>query len=303
LLRIIGILIPVIILVIYLSISGAILDFIDYAILGISTFTNKISYFGLFQDENIEIRILSILVPMTIVTMAIILIISKFVKKENKEIQNILTIFIYSLSIIVVMYPISDKIHFLIGSFIAIIGLAYIICLLVKKIYNKINYEKKYKLYKIVSLLVWLGIFVWITTTGVNNIYKYVKIEKNIKIPHYKNIEVWEELTDKINSIDNYILTKEKEGKSVYILDAEAAIYMIPLDKYNKDYDMFLKGNIGKEGEEGQIQKIRQKKENEIYLIRNKNIKANWQTPLKVTQYIRDNLDKTGEIETYEIYK
>ena len=90
---------------------------------------------------------------------------------------------------------------------------------------------------------------------------------------------------------------------SVYILDAEAAIYMIPLDKYNKDYDMFLKGNIGKDGEEGQIQKIKQKEENALYLILRKNISLNWQMPENVINYIRENLELVEEISIYEVYK
>ena len=54
----------------------------------------------------------------------------------------------------------------------------------------------------------------------------------------------------------------EKENKEVYILDAEAAVYNIPLDKYTKNYDMFLKGNIGKDGEEGIIKQIQKDSEN-----------------------------------------
>ena len=89
----------------------------------------------------------------------------------------------------------------------------------------------------------------------------------------------------------------------MYILDAEAAIYMIPIDKYNKDYDMFLKGNIGKDGEQGQIEKIKQKNDNEIILVRKSNLKTNWQTPKEVVKYVRENLEKIGEINIFEIYK
>ena len=78
---------------------------------------------------------------------------------------------------------------------------------------------------------------------------------------------------------------------------------MIPINKYNKDYDMFLKGNIGKDGEEGQIEKIKQKDENTIYLIKRKGLNLNWQTPLKVIEYVRENLKLTGEISIYEIYQ
>ena len=98
-------------------------------------------------------------------------------------------------------------------------------------------------------------------------------------------------------------MEKEKEGKRVYILDAEAALYMIPIDRYNKNYDMFLKGNIGKDGEDGQIEKIKQRQENELYLIRREDIKQNWQTPLNVINYIRENLQLVEKISIYEVYK
>lgn len=301
--RIIGILIPVAVLFIYLIITGAIQEFINYAVLGISTFSNKIPYTRLFQSSKTEIKILSILMPISIMLMAIILIIAKFLKKENEKVQNLLTILIYSLSIIIVMYPISDEIHFLIGSLISIIGLIYIFSMLGKKLYDKINYTKKYKVYKIISLVIWILIFAIILTMAINNIYVYVKTEKNTEIEHFKNIEIGQNLKNRINEIDQYILEKEQEGKKVYILDAEAAIYMIPIDKYNKDYDMFLRGNIGKDSEQGQIEKIKQRRENELYLIRKENLNLNWQTPVNVIKYIRDNLEKIEEISIYEVYK
>ena len=301
--RIIGILIPVVILFIYLIASRALQEFINYAVIGITTFSNKISYLGLFKNEKIEIRIFSMLMPISIILMAITLIFTKFLKMENIKIKNLLTILMYSLSIIIVMYPISDEIHFLIGSFISIVGLAYMLSLLCQNIYVQINYSRKYKLYKIVSLIIWILIFTLISVKSINNLYVYIKTEKNIDIQYFKNVEVGDGLKQRINDIDDYILKMEKEGRKVYILDAEAAIYMIPLDKYNKDYDMFLKGNIGKDGEEGQIEKIKQKDESTLYLIRKKNMKSNWQTPMNVVKYIRDNLVRIGEISIYEIYK
>lgn len=301
--RILGIILPVIILIIYLIATGAIYEFINYAVLGIKTFSNKISYFGLLESDKIEIKLLSVLVPLSIIVSGIILIITNIMKKENEKINKLLTMLIYSLSIIIVMYPISDEIHFIIGSIIAIISIIYMIGLLSEKIYNKIPLKSKYKMYKIITLLIGLSLFVVLSVKGFENIYNYIKVEKNTDIAHYKNVEVWEQLSQRIGVIDDYILEKEKEGKKVYILDADAAIHMIPINKYNKDYDMFLKGNIGKDGEQGQIEKIKQRKKNEIYLIRKNNIQTNWQTPLDVVQYIRDNLEKIEEIEIYEVYE
>lgn len=301
--RILGILIPVIFMTVYLLVTNSLIDFINYAILGIKTFSNKIAYTGLLQDDNLEIRILAVLIPASIMLNAIILLIARILKRENNEFKNILTILIYSVSIIIVMYPISDKIHFLIGSFIALIGLIYQIYLLGKILYRKIRLAQKYKVYKITTLLIQVSIFVGIAIYGINNLYNYIKVEKNKRIDHYKNIEISEGLIERIDEIDAYISEQENNGKKVYILDAEAAIYMIPLNKYNKDYDMFLKGNIGKDGEQGQIEKIQNRNDNELYLIRNSKLRSNWQTPLNVVNYVRNNLEKIGEISIYEVFK
>ena len=64
---------------------------------------------------------------------------------------------------------------------------------------------------------------------------------------------------------------------------------------------MFLKGNIGKDGEEGLISNIENSK-NTIYLIKKEGENLNWQTPKSVIEYIRKNMKKLGGIEYYDIY-
>ena len=304
--RIIGILIPIILVLIYLIVTNSLQDFINYAVLGISTFSNKIPYVQLMNNDKKEIQILSRIMPFILLAMAVLTIVLQN-KKKKENIGNIdnkiLTILIYSLSTIIIMYPISDEIHFLIAGTITFIGLAYILYLLGIAIYNKINLQSKKKIYKITSLLISIILIAFIAVRGIENITEYIKQEKNETIEHYKNIQISEYLQERINEIDNFILEQEKENKKVYILDAEAAIYMIPINNYNKDYDMFLKGNIGKDGQEGQIQKIKQKETNGIILIRKRNLKSNWQTPTEVVNYVRENLEFMGEVSIYEVYK
>ena len=304
--RIIGILIPMILVFIYLIATNSLQDFINYAVLGISTFSNKIPYAQLMNNDKKEIQILSRIMPFILLAMAVLTIVLQN-KKKKENIGNIdnkiLTMLIYSLSTIIIMYPISDEIHFLIAGTITFIGLAYILYLLGIAIYNKINLQSKKKIYKITSLLISIILIAFIAVRGIENITEYIKQEKNETIEHYKNIQISEYLQERINEIDNFILEQEKENKKVYILDAEAAIYMIPINNYNKDYDMFLKGNIGKDGQEGQIQKIKQKETNEIILIRKRNLQSNWQTPTEVVNYVRENLEFMGEVSIYEVYK
>lgn len=304
--RIIGILIPMILVFIYLIATNSLQDFINYAVLGISTFSNKIPYAKLMNNDKKEIQILSRIMPFILLAMAVLTIVLQN-KKKKENIGNIdnkiLTMLIYSLSTIIIMYPISDEIHFLIAGTITFIGLAYILYLLGIAIYNKINLQSKKKIYKITSLLISIILIAFIAVRGIENITEYIKQEKNETIEHYKNIQISEYLQERINEIDNFILEQEKENKKVYILDAEAAIYMIPINNYNKDYDMFLKGNIGKDGQEGQIQKIKQKETNEIILIRKRNLQSNWQTPTDVVNYVRENLEFMGEVSIYEVYR
>ena len=304
--RIIGILIPMILVCIYLIATNSLQDFINYAVLGISTFSNKIPYAQLMNNDKKEIQILSRIMPFILLAMAVLTIVLQN-KKKKENIGNtdnkILTILIYSLSTIIIMYPISDEIHFLIAGTITFIGLAYILYLLGITIYNKINLQSKKKIYKITSLMISIIAIAFIAVRGIENITEYTKQEKNETIEHYKNIQISEYLQERINEIDNFILEQEKENKKVYILDAESAIYMIPINNYNKDYDMFLKGNIGKDGQEGQIEKIKQKETNEIILIRKRNLQSNWQTPTEVVNYVRENLEFMGEVSIYEVYK
>ena len=158
-----------------------------------------------------------------------------------------------------------------------------------------------------ITLMIWIALIATISTQGAVNIFLYIDSYKNGKlnqdIAHFKNIEIQDYLKDRIIQIDRYIKQKEAEGMIVYILDAESAVYTIPLSKYTKDYDMFLKGNIGKDGEQGQIEKIEEEAdENVIYLVRKDDETLNWQSPLKVIEYVKENFEIVGEIEIYDAY-
>lgn len=301
--RSLGIFIPIFIFSIYLILTKSYMDFINYAVLGIATFTNKISYKELFYTDELVIKLLAVAVPITILILGIKIIINSIKQKNAIKGNNLILLFVYSISIIITMYPITDNVHFLEGSTITIISLIYLIFLVGNLLYNKILYNKKKFLYKVISFLFWLILLVVIILFDIKNIMKYTKAEKNMEINHYRNIEIQSYLKERIHVVDDFIIKEEAEGKKVYILDAEAVGYMIPLDKYNKNYDLFLKGNLGKAGEEGEIAKIQNREENTVYLIRNANISLNWQTPKKVIEYIRENLQKTGQVSMYDIYE
>ena len=133
---------------------------------------------------------------------------------------------------------------------------------------------------------------------AINDIYLYTQMDKSI-LNHFSNIPISSTLQARIIEVDAYIKDEERD---VYILDSEAAVYMIPLDKYNKDFDMFLKGNLGSASEEGQIEKIKNMK-NAVILIKNDKMALNWQTPTKVIEYVKTNLKKIGTVSFFDVYE
>ena len=116
------------------------------------------------------------------------------------------------------------------------------------------------------------------------------------------NFKYIESPKEKINEVGNYILEKEKEGYKVYILDFTAAMYMIPLNKYNKNFDMFMKGNFGINGETGLISDLNNAKENTVVLILQNKYGMNWQTPLSVVNYIRDKWKLVDQVSKFDVY-
>lgn len=292
--RILGSIIPVICFMLYLIINNAFSDFINYTILGISTFSNKISYDNLFKQNSIIISILAAVIPVTILFI--------FTMLFNKKILNELCIlFVYSISTFIVTFPISDRIHFLTGSLVTILAIVYLI--------YKYGIENNLKKYKDKTKLTLYGIITFSTifliltifVSSIENINQgYIKVEKENELAHFIGIPESKGLKERIQLIDEYIVDTNEEGKKVYILDAEAAIYDIPLDIYNKDYDMFLKGNFGADGEDGIIKRI-EKENNAVYLLKMSNI--NWQNPDKVREYVIENLNYVGEILNFWIFE
>lgn len=291
--RILGIFIPVLLLIIYLIFNHAFHDFINYTILGIKTFTNKIPYTSLVHSNYMIIKILSIFIPIFLLISTICVI-----KKKN-VITRIL--FFYSIGSLIVIYPISDNIHFLIGITPSILLFLYFI-------FNLLN--SKIKKYNKNNLIIFMREFlkatmillcIFFTLTEFIKLIHYISSNKdNFNFSHFNYIPMSEEQYNRIHLVDSYILS---QNNPVYILDADAALYMIPIDRYYKDFNLFLKGNLGEKDEDGQIEKINHLASGSQILIKNNNYKRNWQTPEKVISYIQNNFHKIGEISLFNIYE
>jgi len=74
---------------------------------------------------------------------------------------------------------------------------------------------------------------------------------------------------------------------------------MIPIDRYNKDFDMFLLGNLG--GENQLIEEL-ENTEDLILLIATSEELLNWQHPKNITDTIIENWKNIGTIMRFNIY-
>ncbi len=256
--RLIGVLIPVLVFIIYLIASRTLEDFISYAIIGITTFSNKVNYFTLFKSDNYFVRILAGIVPVQIIIMFIVYMIS-FIKKDLEEkewFKNLSILLVYSIATIAVIIPIADKEHFVIGSACTVISFVYSIYAFLTYLSKKeTKLKKELKIYfeALSKILLIVAI-----CYSIYLIIGYVQSnELRTDIKHFKYVPIDESLYERINEIDFFIEEEEKNGKTVYILDSIAAIYMIPEENYNKNYDMFNRGNLGKDGEKRNNRRFR----------------------------------------------
>lgn len=290
--RVCGVLIPCIILLIYLLATNSVSSFIDYCVLGIGTFKNSISYLKLLRGGDLN-AFLGMIAPVTLVILFVVNIVN-IKQKKIKSNASYLILFVYAVAEFTVLYPIADKVHFVIATFPSILITLYYICKKIQEIKN-IKVSIFIEHFMNIITISFVGILI---LQAINDIYLYTQMDKSV-LNHFSNIPISSTLQARIIEVDAYIKDEERD---VYILDSEAAVYMIPLDKYNKDFDMFLKGNLGSASEEGQIEKIKNM-ENAVILIKNDKMALNWQTPTKVIEYIKNNLEKIGTVSFFDVYE
>lgn len=175
--RILGVLVPVVLFLIFLIKNNIMYDFLNYAVYGIKEFSNYILYPALFKYYGIHIAILALVIPFAILYMYYRAII-----KEEKS--SIFVLFAYSCASITAVYPISDDIHFSIAIIPAFIGLIYILHELFKgKIKKKINKE-------ILKSIIDIAIISVVVISTINLTKYIIGCRKYDSLNHFKYIPV-----------------------------------------------------------------------------------------------------------------
>lgn len=279
-----------ILLLIYFYSNNNLNGFIDYAFLGITQ----------FAVENISINVFDLLLSLffiaTNISLSIVFIKNKKICINKIEKNNILILNCFAIPLSLIMYPILNDSHFLIGNYVSILLFIYLSILMINKIEIKINY--------LIVNIILISFSITTVTISAMNFSSWISTLNNVdykfdkKNPYYGGI-IKEELFNNINEVVMFI---QKDDDRVIVLSNKAAFYMVPMKLSNGMMDLPLKGNLGKNGEEGLINEIKNMKDTKI-LIEKEEKNLNWQESITVRKYIINNLEKIGEIEEFLIYK
>lgn len=298
--RIFGMMIPITMFLIYLGANGAFNDFINYAIKGVKEFSNSIPYYRLLNSTDYKIAIISRLFIIVYGSLFITFILECVKNKKMKdELMNIYILAICSIPVIAIIYPISDDFHLIVASVSVLIIVAYLLIFLLNEVDKFVKIDVFYKKLLLIGLL-----FIIILISFKNAIIeRNLNIKENVLVPlkHYEGIYVPKYLSNRISDVTDKVRSYSNSGRESIIIDAEAAIYDIVLNRYKKNYDMLLIGNIGENGVEKIINEIKDS-HNVYYFIKNPQYALNWQLPEDIVDYIRNNLKYHETVSVFDVY-
>ena len=273
---------------IYLMLNNNLYNFVNYTILGLLEFNRNIyfdNYIYLYSAELI---------------LSINIFLSTLLSKKNEDIKDKNIMFVlatFSILILLNAYPIFNKGHILISSFIPLLLIIYLIDKIIKKIWLKIENKKIHKAIDLLKNLFLVCSILYVTIYSVLNNYLYVTSLNNIYEPYYGAII---ENKEEIDLIIQYIKEEEAKEIDVKILSCDANLYNNILKRNNGDIDLPFYGNLGYDGKEKLIKEISNMKNTNILISKDS---PKFQEVTEVINYVRDNYEIIGEIGEYDIYK
>lgn len=276
--RILASMIPGAIFFMSLIVNHNLMDFWDYAVCGITSFDNKISYIDFLLSSPLSLLFGTL--PFFILLFSV----HEMIKEMcSKRLRFQMALLFMSAAGFSVAFPITDAIHF----FIALTPFP----ILVFAQMNPLNISNGKGMLCCMFVVFISGFVICFTIPA--------HMGKSSSLNHFENIPIQEEIEQQIIRVEDYICEMRQQGQAVYIADASAAVYMIPLDLYHKDFDMLSKGNTGSKS----IEQLLSAKENALFLIVKDSSVWNWQTNQDLIYYIKETYQCVGEVEQFNVYR
>ena len=210
--------------------------------------------------------------------------------------KNIKFLLCISVSLSLNMYPLINRYHVTMCLLFYYILFIYIIHSLLLCDFIKSKHTN------LIILTLFLILYFYYVHAG----YTFLKQDKNKIFTFEKDSPFYGTYIDKVsylqmNTISNYISFKKQQGTKVLVLSNEAAVYMVPLNINNGEFDMLLSGNLGYNGVQNTIDKI-SKMHNTEFLIFTDEEDCFYQEPKEIREYIMNNYQEIGKLYNYSIY-
>ena len=285
-----------VIFLIYLYINENLFSFINYVILGMSEFGSK----NWAIEGNIFSILLFLLIPIITITSSIVIIkvikTKLNLKNEQEIIQQMYITYAFCIFAYVIIIPIINVYHVYLASILILINLMYIIDYVIKPIIQENSIKT---IINIIILCIILVIFI----TNVKGLWEYINLVncKTKGSPFYGAI-LDSETEKTISEVGEYIKQNDKDTIVLSSYASLISLYLNDLD--NGEYDLPLRGNLGKDGEKGLIEKIKKLNNTQILLLHEtEEEKELYQFAYDARDYIKENYTYMGQINKFDIYE
>lgn len=268
--------------------QGNLFSFINYAF-------GSLLEFGTSNANSDYKLFIFIYILLIIIELYCFIIKTKNLVSENQK-RIISFFFIVGICTSLFIFPIVNLYHVTFGYFILFLTFFYILDIIFLK--HIFYTESHYKLCNFISIIILLLISLSILSQTYINFNEFNKFDKSH--PFY-NAPFEEETIERINTVTEYVLEKNKNGINVTIIASDSAYTMIPLRQSHGAFDMVLTGNLGYNGANKLIKQIENSKNTE-FLIYTAEDKVFWADSKEIREYITNKLEKKGEIAHYSIY-
>ena len=262
--RIIGLLIPNLILLVYLLATNSLLEFIDYTILGIFSFSKG--------NNNITTPVIILFLITTTY------LIYKYIKTKDITI-------IYIIMFQLLVYPMSDIYHIII-SLTPVIGYSI----------------KDIKIPKIIPLIFCITYLITALAVNIKSVTNRTTFLPNdTKIYTYKKLTP---KTNNYIIKSSSLLTRIKKDEELFVISKDSYLIKLEASIPINKYDLLNNGNLGKSGEEALINNIEKICQNKkcIFLIELETTRTSGYAK-EIKNYIKSNYIGGNIIDNFMIYK
>lgn len=274
--RLLASIVPFLVYLVYLICVGCLQDFIDYAVYGITTFTHRYTLIDFCVESSFFIPYL-----LLIIVMFATIGIRMFKRKlTNFHIASIS----FSIAWASIMFPLADPCHVM--SVLIPLAPTYL---------SFVSFEKIKRKEVWVALVAGVFALQCMFTFSLPFGVGFYRSSLN----NYKGIFIDRVAEEAIQEVNDYIRQKEAEGYRVRIADVSGVAYKIPLDNYEKNWDMLLVGNLGSNTVEDLLKSDRPA----LYLLIKNEELYGLQDHYELLDYIKTNYDCIDEVRGFYVYE